>query len=116
RDEIVEQLEDAPLVRLDDNRAAAEERKRELLRLRSRTRFLDSLPRNTAEVEFGRREYERTGLELCHEQQIVDQAEEPLRAARDDLEVGASLLVELRLDVLVQRQLHVAHDRRERRA
>ena len=64
--------------------------------------------------EQGRGQIEAAGLQPRDEEQIVDEPQQTVGAPRDDLEVAATLRVERRLDVVVEDELDVAHDRGER--
>src|SRR5207237_2254014 len=82
------------------------------LSARARARFLDRLPDDGAQVDLGRPQVELSGFEPRDEEQVVDEPQEPVGVALDDVEVAARLLAER---LVVQRQLEVAHDRRQRR-
>ena len=68
-----------------------------------------------AQIEVGPFEDEPSRLQPRNEEQVVDEAQQPFRASRDDLEVAAALVVEGWLDIL-ERELDVADDRRQRGA
>ena len=115
RDEVVEELEEAAAVAPDRGRPFAVERERHVLLLGAGAHLEHRLLADLDDVDLLERQLQLTGLQTGREQQVVDEPQQPVGAPRDDLEEAAALGVERRA-VLVERELDVADDRRERRA
>ncbi len=107
---------DAAAIALDADRPVAREEERHALAIRAGMRLVERVGRDRLEVGVLDAEHEAARLEARGEQQVVDESQQPVGAARDDLDVAAPLFVERRTAVVVERELDVADDRRQRRA
>ncbi len=79
----------------------------------ARIRGLDGLSHNGGKLHRFQHEHELAGIDLGHEEQIADEAEQPVGVAVDDPEHPILLLVE---PCVFPNDLEVAADRGERRA
>ena len=112
RDEVLEDLHHPATIGMYLRHGVEDARERDGLRCSARFQRLDSFAHDTGEVDLLRLEGQLAGLQASDEEEVVHQTEQPIRVACDDLQKAAHLVSE----IVLERELHVAGDRRERRA
>jgi len=111
RDEVVENLEQPPFVGLHRDRGVRVVRERDPFRHSTRLRLGHRLARNFSEIELARTNLELSRLDLRDEQQVVHELQKPVGIVVDDVQIVSLLFGQVGI---VQRQLEIADDRRQR--
>ena len=104
-------MQDAAAIGVHRRHRLDRARQRDLLGRRARLDRIDAVADDLREVEVLLLEHHVPGLQACDEEQVVHEPEQPVRVPCDHVQVLAHVVGQ----VLLERELDVARDRRQRR-